>query len=66
MNNCPSNTILYAVVAVIGLFAFYIVGNLLLKARREVREEAFNLPQLPGQVFQVRLDQLQVALKQFE
>ncbi|NJN57508.1 MAG: hypothetical protein HC879_08395 [Leptolyngbyaceae cyanobacterium SL_5_9] len=60
MNKRPSNTILYAVVAVIGLFAFYIVGNLLLKARREVREEAFNLPYPSVQVSQVQVSQVQM------
>lgn len=56
MKKRPSNPLLYAVVAVIGLFAIYIIGNLLLKARREVREETFNLPETPAQVFQGRLD----------
>jgi len=55
MNKRPSNTILYAVVAVIGLFVFYIIGNLLLKTRREVREEAFNLTYPSVQVSQVQL-----------
>lgn len=53
MNKRPSNSILNAVIAVIALFAIYILGNLLLKARREVREEGLNLPHSSEQVFQV-------------